>query len=873
MPARHPSQAGRRLGLLGLLVFFLHHAAAAAAAAGRERSSLNSGWRFQRFESNPDGLSYDVLKPWLLPSANGFIVDGTRHVRPSDEPAAVEQAAASFDDSAWALLNVPHDWAIEAPFYTGPNPVVGGNMGRLPSHGVGWYRRTFSVGAGDKGKTVYLEVDGAMSYAAVWLNGHIVGGWPYGYASFRLDLTPYLVDGDNQLAIRLDQPLESSRWYPGGGIYRDVWLTKVKPAHVGQWGTFVTTSDVSAGSAKVGLVVQVENSGAADVEVSVVTDILFGGAKVATIANATVTVAPGGKNSTTGSAALSNPKLWGPKPNQEPNLHVAVTRVYGAASGELLDEYETTFGVRSLRYAGDGLYVNGERIYLKGVCQHHDLGSLGAAFNVPAARRQLEMLVDMGSNAVRTSHNPPAPELLDLADRLGILVLDEIFDTWAFHKTDNDFARIFQDWSEADLRAFIRRDRNHASVWAWSYGNEVHEQRVSGGEAQARRLHDIVKSEDATRQATLGMNNAGPDTAFTGVVDIIGLNYQGEGKGHGAPTFENFRGRYPDKMIYSTESSSVISSRGTYLFPVTSRNMEIVSTAGNGTGADPSALTVSSYDLYAVEWGATPDKVFAAQDRFPYVGGEFVWTGWDYVGEPTPFDGQSRSSYFGIIDMAGFPKDRFYMYQARWNPDVPMAHILPHWNWPDRVGQVTPVHVYSSASEAELFVNGVSQGRKTRAQYEYRFRWDDVRYAPGEVHVATYKAGGSPWANATVRTTGPASRLLASSYHDKASLGPADDDLAFISVAVADAEGDVVHTAEPTLRFSVSGPGELVTTDNGDQADFSSFRSPTRKAFRGLALAIVRAKPGAAGEGPIVLTVEADGLEKAEFRLAKVAKA
>ncbi|KLU83641.1 hypothetical protein MAPG_02694, partial [Magnaporthiopsis poae ATCC 64411] len=555
MPARHSSHVGGRLGLLGLLVFFLQYAATATAAT-RERSSLNSGWRFQRFNSSPDGLSYDTLKPWMLPSANDFIVNGSRYTRPSGEPASVKQAEASFDDSTWTQLNVPHDWAVEGPFYTGPNPVVGGNMGRLPSHGVGWYRRTFSIGDEDKGKTVYLEVDGAMSYAAVWINGRIVGGWPYGYASFRLDLTPYLVTGSNQLAIRLDQPLDSSRWYPGGGIYRDVWLTKVNPAHVGQWGTFITTSNVSAQSAQVDLVVQVENSGAADVSVSVTTDIYFrsgdgSDTKVGTIASATVAVAKGAKSSTEGSATLSNPKLWGPKPNQEPNLHVAVTRVYDAAGGQLLDEYETTFGVRSMRYAGDGLYVNNERVYLKGVCQHHDLGSLGAAFSVPAARRQLEMLTDMGANAVRTSHNPPSPALLDLADRMGILVLDEIFDTWGYHKTGNDFATIFNDWSEPDMRAFIRRDRNHASVWAYSFGNEVQDQTVEGGEKTARRLQDILKSEDATRQTTLAMNSAKADAPFTAVVDIIGLNYQGEGMGFGAPTFGNFRGRYPDKMIFS----------------------------------------------------------------------------------------------------------------------------------------------------------------------------------------------------------------------------------------------------------------------------------------------------------------------------------
>lgn len=834
----------------------------------RERLSINADWRFERFESNPDGLSYDQLKPWILPAANNFISDPALHTQPpTGRPNNVTYAQPSFDDSAWEALNLPHDWAVKGPFYEGSDPPVGGNMGRLPIQGIGWYRRTIDTTSADEDKTIYLEVDGAMSYATVWLNGQLVGGWPYGYASFRLDLTPYVRPGENQLAIRLDQELDSSRWYSGAGIYRNVWLTKVSTVHVGQWGTYITSKDVSAGSATLDLTVQIENAATAGdaSDIQVVTDVHVldsttgqAGEKVGQFPSTVVSVAAGSIESTNGSTTLENPKLWGPRPSQEPNLHVAITRLY--ADGQEIDTYETRFGIRSVSYAGDGLRINGERIYLQGVCQHHDLGSIGAAFNLVAAERQLQLLQDMGSNAIRTSHNPPAPEVLDLADSLGIVVLDEIFDTWASHKTENDFASLWEDWSEPDLRAFVRRDRNHPSIWAWSYGNEIAEQdEGAAGAAAAERLADIVRDEDSTRQSSVGMNNAGPETPFVSVVDLIGLNYQGEGKGNGGPTFENFRGEFPDKLIFSTESSSAVSSRGTYLFPVTPANSTIV--LANGTGADPETRQVSAYELYAVPWGASPDKVFDAQDKFPYVAGEFVWTGWDYIGEPTPYDGQSRSSYFGIIDLAGFPKDRFYLYQSRWNPTVRNAHILPHWNWPDRVGEVTPVHVFSSGDEAELFVNGESQGRQTKAGY--RFRWDDVTYQPGEVHVKTYK-DGEEWAEATVRTTGEATQLVLSSYQNRTAIRADGNDLSFVSVAVSDDNGDVVHTAEPVITFSVTG-GEIVSTDNGDPTDFTPFPSKQRNAFRGLALVIVRAPAGSSG--PVIVTAQADDLKTGEITL------
>ena len=843
----------------------------ASSDTGRERINLSAQWKFQRYTANPDGLSYATLRNYILPSSNDFIKDPTkRFQRPTSQLANVTFAQSTFDDRTWESVSLPHDWAIKGPFYTGGSPVISSGMGRLPIQGVGWYRRQFSVEPTDidRGKSFFLDIDGAMSYATVWLNGVFIGGWPYGYASFRLDMTPYIRSGNNQLAIRVDNAVDSSRFYPGAGIYRNVWLVKVSSTHVAQWGTRITTPQVSASSATINLVVQVENSGKV-AAVDVVTEIyVIDGAtgqlgeKVGQFPNATLRLEGGAKLATNSSITLQQPRLWGPMPLQVPNLYVAVTRLY--SDSQIIDTYETRFGIRTLQYSNDGLRINGQRVYLQGVCQHHDLGSLGSAFNVRAAERQLEMLREMGSNAIRTSHNPPAPELLDLADRLGFVVLDEIFDVWQNQKVRNDFHLIFNDWHEADLRAFIRRDRNHPSVWAWSVGNEVGEQSSQTGASIAQGLKDIVRDEDPGRAITVAMNSAGANAPLIGVVDLIGLNYQGEGGGSNtAPTFPSFRARYPDKMIFSTESSSAISTRGTYLFPVTKANS---ANAGATQGEDTLNMYVSAYDLYSVTWGSSPDKVFAGQDQYPYVAGEFVWTGWDYIGEPTPFGG-ARSSYFGIIDLAGFPKDRYYLYQSRWNPSVKMAHILPHWNWPDRVNQVTPVHVFSSGDEAELFLNGKSQGRQKKLAMTYRFRWDNIVYQPGELHVVTYR-NGVEWANATVRTTGAAARVQLTTYRGRMTINGDGADLSFITAAIVDDKGDVVPLANNLVSFSVDGPGEIVSTDNGNPTDMSSFLSKERKAFNGLALAIVRTNSAGNATSSIRVTATSSGLVAGQLSLA-----
>lgn len=878
--------------------------------ARRETTGIDAGWRFFKYPpgQQPDSLIYALrpdatdtntntpkeadsqpteaveaaasqteLKNWILPSANAFVANpDQRHIRPEGNPGAdFAFVQADFDDRAWELVTLPHDWAIKGPFQPGSNPEVGGGMGRLPVNGVGWYRKKITIPATDQGKSVFLDIDGAMSYAMVWCNGTLVGGWPYGYASFRLNLTPCLVyGGENQLAIRVDNPNYSARWYPGAGLYRQVRLIKTDPVHVAQWGTFVTTAHVSEASADICLSVSIDNDSPKDLPVSTTTELFRfnpDGSKSragsAVIETQPETIGAGQSLTVRGETRLDNPQLWGPAPAQTPRRYAAVTTVW--VDGQAVDRYETRFGIRSLQFdPNNGLLVNGKKVAIQGVNQHHDLGALGAAFNRRAAERQLEILQQMGCNAIRLAHNPPAPELLELTDSMGFLVVDEIFDSWELKKTPHDFHLIFPDWSEPDTRAFIRRDRNHPSVIAWSFGNEVGEQYTgAGGAAVARRLVGFVKDEDPTRPTITAMNFAKPFMDLPAVADLVGLNYQGEGirqepmfegteRIRTAPQYDAYHAQFADKMIIGTETASAFSSRGVYLFPVTG---SASSPVRDGMGGDDRLAQVSSYELYAVDFGSSADKVFASLDRHPFVAGEFVWNGFDYLGEPTPYY-QARSSYSGIIDLAGFPKDRFYLYQSRWRPDLAMVHILPHWNWPGREGKPTPVHVFTSGDEAELFVNGKSMGKKKKEAFEYRLRWDDVCYQPGELKAVAYR-NGEKWAEAVVRTTGAASRLVLEA--DREVLLSDGSDLCFVTVKVADAQGLPVPDAANRVRFKIEGPGEIAATDNGDPTDLESFASASRRVFSGLALAIVRATRGRAGE--IKLTAESDGLEPARL--------
>jgi beta-galactosidase len=879
-----------------------------ATEGARERISINADWRFHK--GDPEGLAagaldYDVrpkvertadgkiadakpeetaqlaaepkavLKPWILPSGNALITEATRrHVIPAGDPAGdVSFVQANFDDGAWPRVDLPHDWAIAGPFLVdGPY----GGMGRLTSWGIGWYRKKLDIPDADKGRAIFLDVDGAMAYAEVWLNGHLVGGWPYGYNSWRLDLTPYVAPGGvNQLAIRLDNPPESSRWYPGGGLYRNVWLTKTNRVHVAHWGTRVTTK-IADDAATIRLDVAIDNDAANDSEIDSETEIFSldadgkpTGPAAARIAPPRARIAAKSQVTTSGTADIAHPKLWGPPPTQRANRYVAVTTL--SRDGRVVDRYETPFGIRSVNFdANKGLVVNGEHIAIHGVGDHADLGALGAAFNTRAAQRQLEILQAMGANAVRCAHNPPAPELLELTDRMGLLVIDEVFDSWERGKTPLDFHLVFADWHEPDLRAMLRRDRNHPSIMLWSIGNEVGEQYTGNDGAElAKRLIAIVREEDATRPTITAMNWAKADMALPAAIDVIGLNYQGEGIRQEAefegterirtpPSYDTFHAKFSDKTIISTETASAFSSRGVYLFPVTKK---ISAPVRDGSGGDSTMHQVSAYELYAVDFGSSADKVFAALDHHPFVAGEFVWSGFDYLGEPTPYY-TSRSAYSGIVDLAGFPKDRYWLYQSRWRPELPMAHILPHWTWPGREGQVTPVHVFTSGDEAELFVNGVSRGRKKKGPYEYRLRWDDVVYAPGELRVETYKAGKA-WASASVQTAGATAQLEA--VADRREIRADGSDLSFITVRVLDAQGRIAPTASTRIRFSFDGPLEIVATDNGDPTDMTSFASHERNAFNGLCLVIVRGLSGRVGMA--TLHADADGLKGASVAL------
>ncbi len=797
---------------------------------------FDENWRFARFGLQADGTSVA-------------------------EPAGLESPA--YPDSAWRKLDLPHDWAVEGPFRI----ELKGETGKLPYQGIGWYRKAFVVSSTDAGKQVFVDFDGAMANAKIWLNGQYVGTWPYGYTSFRMNLTPYLKYGvKNVLAVRLDTEKWESRWYPGAGIYRHVWLIKTNPVHVAHWGTYITTPEITDASARVNIEVTVDNQTGAAVEANIRTIIYeLGpdnkpGARVTSFTESNAKAEAGSQAVCTAQATISNPKKWD---ILSPGRYVAQTTI--RVGGKIVDMYNTPFGVRTIEFtARKGFLLNGRRVEIQGTCNHHDLGALGAAMNTSALRRQLRILKDMGCNALRTSHNPPAPELLELADQMGFLVWDEAFDTWKEGKRKWDYNQLYDEWHEKDLSALVRRDRNHPSVFIWSIGNEVPDQR---NVEMTRHLADIVRSLDPTRPVSNGYNdpdNSRSDGSPLGI-DIMGVNYF-----FGQQAKWDADPRYINKPTIGSETSSCVTSRGEYFF-----------------GNDYQNWQISSYDLTKPDWGCSPDDQFRVNAKYPHVLGEFVWTGFDYLGEPTPYNSDetnllnfrsdptkkaelekkleeirktnppSRSSYFGIVDLAGFPKDRFWLYQSQWKPDMPMAHILPHWNWPERIGLVTPVHVYTSGTEAELFVNGKSQGRKIKRPGEdFRLVWDSVKYEPGKVEVIAYR-DGRKWATDIVKTTGAPAKLTL--YSDQRMLSSDKPDLAYITVQVQDKDGLVVPRSNPLIKFEIEGPGVIVATDNGDATNFVPFQSKSRQAFNGLALVIVKAKKGAGGK--ITVKATSDGLQ------------
>lgn len=802
---------------------------------------------------------------WLF-GRYGLQADGSK----IEEPAAVQDV--SFNDSCWKQLDLPHDWAVEGPFRTD----LEGFTGKLPWRGIGWYRKHFKVGKTDIGKRFYLDFDGAMAHAEVWLNGKKVGGHPYGYTSFRVDLTPQLsFEGENVVAVRLNTENIGSRWYPGAGIYRHVRLVKTSPVHVDHWGVFVTTPSISDVEAEALVHVQVRNHLSVPVKghYSVSVYELYAdnqtGRKVASSSHVRLDLPANATAQDSVSLRILSPKRWS---LEATNRYLARVKVYDGKY--LVDTYEVPFGFRTIQFTHDnGFLLNGKRVQIQGTCNHHDLGALGTAINMVALERQLKILKSFGCNALRTSHNIPAPELLELADKMGFLVMDEAFDCWREGKQSGDYGSLFDEWHEKDLKALVCRDRNHPSVILWSTGNEVSEQ-YHPELGIARHLTEVVHRYDKTRPVTFGASYPSK-SAMNGTelqVDVHGMNYAAGVYG-GPDFYGEFLNKEGHEHLsgFSSESSSTMSSRGEYF---------------------PRKFHVSSYDLNEPGWGGLPDQEFAALDRYPAICGEFVWTGFDYLGEPTPFNSDktvllnhaaavskeelkkqeeelkkieqnrptSRSCYFGIVDLAGFPKDRYYLYQSRWRPDYPMVHILPHWNWEDKNGKNVPVFVYSSGDEVELFLNGRSLGKKSKQPYEYRFRWDSVYYESGELKAIAYK-DGKKWAEKHIRTTGKPERLKLTP--DKKVLKSDGEDLIFVRVSVLDAEGNEVPTAEPLITSSVSGPGMIAATDNGDPTCLIPFHEPKRPAFNGLYLAIVKARRGS--EGTLHLCVEADGLGKEEI--------
>ncbi len=857
-----------------------------SAQPGRELHPFNDGWLFRRHDPADSNdisahLTYAKLQPWVGATGLDLIGAATpaakRPVRPAIGPAPlVSFTRPGFDDSEWAPVNVPHDWAIAGPF----DQALPGDTGKLSWQGVGWYRKRFKLSPADAaGRRVELEFEGAMAQPTIWLNGHCVGGWVYGYSSFRVDLTDYLAaDGDNVLAVRLNNLPESSRWYPGAGIYRPVWLSLTPALRFTPWGVHVTTPRITADRAWVEVDMVIEQNDANDVECTLTTALFAAdidgrrtGDALATSRATTLQLRPleGRQGHRRHTIALDEPRRWD---LATPHRYVAVSRI--EVEGACIDEVETVFGVRTIRFDSDhGFFLNEHPVPIRGVCQHHDLGALGAAVNRRALERQLEILREMGCNAIRTAHNPPAPDLLELCDRMGFLVMDEAFDCWRMGKRRNDYAQFFDEWHERDLRAMIRRDRNHPSIILWSIGNEIIEQDVSDGWKVAAHLAAMVREEDRSRPITVGCNREiSAQTGYQTAVDVIGFNYK-------PWAYAALHEIHPLMPTYGSETASCVSSRGEYFFPVS-----------DDKAAGQADFQVSSYDLAAPFWAWAPDHEFAGLDDSPQAAGEFVWTGFDYLGEPTPYNADrsnllnfsdptaqakmaaqlealgrlpvpSRSSYFGIVDLAGFPKDRFYLYQARWRPELPMAHLLPHWNWPEREGEITPVHLYTSGDEAELFLNGRSLGKRRRSSRDYRLRWDDVVYELGELRAVVTRAG-EPWAEASRHTTGVPARIELEA--DRASAPANGVDLIFVTVRIVDEAGRTVPRSKPELSFAVEGAGELAAVDNGDATSHVSFHSPTLPAFNGLALAIIRPARQA---GTIELSVRSADLPPASLSL------
>ena len=788
----------KRLSSLFLVIM-----AIACGATARERINFDKGWRFALADS-------------------------------------VQMSALDYNDSKWHTLNVPHDWAIEGDFSA--SAPSGNSGGALPG-GIGWYRKTFTVDNADKGKMMYIDFDGVYMNAKVWINGTLLGQRPYGYSSFRYDLTPYIIyGGKNVVAVRVDnsdQP--NSRWYSGCGIYRHVWLNKTARIHVAHWGTHV----VAEGN-KVKVDVTVDNPDNA--KFAVRNTLLDREGRVVGKAMGIKSV-----------IKVSKPKLWS---CESPYIYTLRTEI--VAGGKVVDTYETTTGFRTFKFdAAKGFSLNGKSMKINGVCQHHDLGCLGAAINEDALHRQLRILKEMGTNAIRCSHNPPAPELLAMCDTMGFIVMDESFDMWRRRKTQNDYARFFDEWAERDLTDLVLRDRNHPSILMWSIGNEVleqwssadadnltaeqanlilnaghdastlaHGEELSVNSILTRNLCAIIRRYDTTRPITAGCNEPDPKNHLfkSGALDIIGFNYHHQ-------WVKDVPKNFPGQPFIFSESVSALQTRGFYMMP--SDKVCKAPVEWWLPYQDPS-FQCSAYDNMHASWSSTHEETWDVVKHNDFVGGQFIWTGFDYIGEPTPYGFPARSSYFGLIDLAGFPKDTYYMYQSEWT-DKQVLHLFPHWNWLE--GQDIDMWCYyNNADEVELFINGRSQGVKAKKDsHEYHLMWR-VKFEPGEVKAVARK-DGKVVADKVIRTAGAPAALSLTADRTHFGKNPNGDNLAFITVEVVDKDGNLCPRAEDQIFFDVEG-GRIVGTDNGNPVSMERFKEPKRKAFNGKCLVVVATDGG-----------------------------
>ena len=779
-----------------------------------------------------------------------------------------------YDDSRWQQVTVPHDWAIYGPFsiqndrqkvaiaQDGQKEAMehAGRTGGLPFVGVGWYRLDFEAPAFAKGKKATLVFDGAMSHARVYVNGKEAGYWPYGYNTFYLDVTPYLnAEGKNTLAVRLENEVESSRWYPGAGLYRNVHLIVNEEAHIPMWGTQLTTPVVEDNFARVHLNTSwVMPEGKSPSSYRIVTEIKDADGKV--VSKESKQLTDFDNQIFSQEFVVEKPMLWTP---DTPYLYIAESKVY--EGNTLKDESVTPFGIRSIEVIPDkGFFLNGKKTVFKGVCNHHDLGPLGAAVNDAAIRRQIRILKDMGCNAIRTSHNMPAPELVKACDEMGMMLMVETFDEWKTAKCENGYHKEFDQWVEKDLVNVLRHYRNHPSVVMWCVGNEVPDQwNGDRGPKLSRYLQDICHREDPTRPVTQGMD--APDAVINNnmaaVMDVAGFNYRPH-------KYQEAYKKLPQQIILGSETASTVSSRGIYKFPVTRTWMKKYDDHQS-----------SSYDVEHCGWSNLPEDDFIQHEDLPYCIGEFVWTGFDYLGEPTPYytDWPSHSSLFGIIDLAGLPKDRYYLYRSHWNKEKETLHILPHWNWKGREGEVTPVFVYTNYPSAELFINGKSQGKRTKdlsvtvynsadsvsmmslkRQQRYRLMWMDTKYEPGTVKVVAYDENGKAVAEKEIHTAGKPHHIEL--VPDRRILQADGRDLCFVTVKVVDKDGNLCPKATDEIRFKVKGSGVYCAGANGNPASLESFQIPRMKVFSGMMTAIIQTTDKA---GAIVLEATGSGLKRA----------